>query len=251
MKKKQKIIISLIIVLLIIATIIVIVYLNKSNKNNSDNEVDFINSYREIDKNQVAYQDDVTIDELKNDIGATGNTEIYEIQQEYDGRNVLTVKPDITYKVAFAGMVKNSQPTMEELDDIFNKNAPSKNGIWIEEESRDKVLELFNGDSTESDYAIDNEGYLTIQNKNNQNDIDKKIEDVINGEKQYILDISSVCYIVDDLTGEIWDYNFENMDKYQTYEYFEDNDKMIIFITENTNNLLSNSDIFNSIIELM
>ena len=61
----------------------------------------------------------------------------------------------------------------------------------------------------------------------------------------------SVCYIVDNLTGEIWDYNFENMDKYQTYEYFEDNDKMIIFITENTNNLLSNSDIFNSIIELM
>ena len=250
MKKKQKIIISLVIVLFIIATIIVICYLNKSN-NNSDNEVDFINSYREIDKNQVAYQDDVTIDELKNDIGATGNTEIYEIQQEYDGRNVLAVKPDITYKVAFAGMVINSQPTMEELDDIFNKNAPAENGIWIEEESRDKVLEFFNGDSTESDYAIDNEGYLKVQNKNNQNDIDKKVENIINGEKQYILDISSVCYIVDNLTGEIWDYNFENMDKYQTYEYFEDNDKMIIFITENTNNLLSNSDIFNSIIELM
>ena len=89
-----------------------------------------------------------------------------------------------------------------------------------------------------------------MDRKNNQNDNDKKIEKIIKGKKQYILDISSVCYIVDDITGEILDYNFENMDKYQTYEYFEDSNKSIVFITENSTNILTNLEIFESIIKL-
>ena len=98
---------------------------------------------------------------------------------------------------------------------------------------------------------IDDGGYLKIDEKNNQNENDKKIEKIIKSKKQYILDISSVCYIVDDITGEILDYNFENMDKYQTYEYFEDNDKMIVFINENKGNQMSNKEIFKSVINLL
>jgi len=65
------------------------------------------NIFSEVDKNQIAYQENVTVDEIKNETGATGNSNIYEIQQEYDGRNVVTVKANIKYKVAFAGMIKN------------------------------------------------------------------------------------------------------------------------------------------------
>ena len=62
--------------------------------------------------------------------------------------------------------------------------------------------------------------------------------------------IENDYYIVDDVTGEILDYNFENMDKYQTYEYFEDNDRIIVFVTENSSNVLTESEIFESLINL-
>ena len=92
---------------------------------------------------------------------------------------------------------------------------------------------------------------MKISDNQKINDYDKKIINIINGNKLYILDVNSVCYIVDDITGEILDYNFENMDKYQTYEYFEDNDKMIIFINENKSNQLDDKEIFESVINLL
>ena len=246
MTKNKKIAIFIISILLIIL-IITILFLQYNKNKNKDNEIKN-EIFEEIDKNQVSYQENVTIDELKNEIGATGNTDIYEIQQEYDGRNIITVKANMKYKVAFAGMIKKTAPKTEKLDEILNKNHPKENGIWVEEQSRNKILEIFNNDMVKSKYIIDNEGYLKIEEKNNQNNIDKKIEKIINGNKQYILDLSSVCYIVDEITGEILDYNFENMDKYQIYEYFEDDNKMIIFITQNKYNLLSNTEIFESLI---
>lgn len=245
--KNNKKLIAIIIIFLII---LIIVFALLQHKKDKYNQIE-TNIFEEVDKNQISYQENVTVDELKNEIGATGNTDIYEIQQEYDGRNIITVKANMKYKVAFAGMIKKSTPIMSELNEILNKNLPKEKGIWIEKHSRDKIIEIFNNDKVNSRYFIDDNGYLKIKDKNNQNEIDKKLEKIINGNKQYILNISSVCYIVDEITGEILDYNFENMDQYQTYEYFEDNDKMIIFITQNKANLLTNIDIFNSIIELL
>lgn len=242
--KNNKKLITLILILIAFA------FLQHKKDKNENNQIE-ANILEEVDKNQISYQENVTVDELKNEIGATGNTDIYEIQQEYDGRNIITVKANIKYKVAFAGMIKSSTPKMDELDEILNENHPKENGIWIEKQSRDKILEIFNNDKINSKYIIDDNGYLKIEDKNNQNEIDKKLEKIINGNKQYILDISSVCYIVDEITGEILDYNFENMDKYQTYEYFEDNDKMIIFVTQNKTNILTEEKIFNSVIELL
>lgn len=249
MKVNKKILIPIIVIILIIV-IIIFAFIKNQKKRNDNNEIKN-NIFSEVDKNQVAYQENVTVDEIKNETGATGNSNIYEIQQEYDGRNVITVKANIKYKVAFAGMIKKSKPKVEELDELLNKNIPKKNGIWIKEQSRDKILEIFNNYKVNSKYIIDDNGYLKIQDKNNQNDIDKKIEKAINGNKQYIIDVSSICYIVDDITGEILDYNFENMDKYQTYEYFEDENKFIIFINENTENQLKKIEIFDSVIEIL
>ena len=72
-----------------------------------------------------------------------------------------------------------------------------------------------------------------------------------NSKKQYILSVSSICYIVDDLTGEIQRYSFEDMDRYQTYEYFDNGNQYIIFLTENKNSQLSDSEIINSLIGLL
>lgn len=248
MKTKKKIIIFTVILLIILIIILILLFNKRIQKDNNQNN--FEQYGEQVDKNQIEYQPNVTVEELKNEIGATGNTDIYEVEQEYDGRNIITVKPNIKYKVAFAGMIKKAKPSMNELDNIVEEKLPHKTGIWVEEKSRDKILEIFSNGDVNSKYSIDSDGYLKIENKNNQNDNDKKIEKVIKGNKQYILDISSVCYIVDDITGEILDYNFENMDKYQTYEYFEDKDKYIVFVTENSNNVLTNLEIFKSIINL-
>ena len=248
MKTKKKKIILVTILLIILIIILILIFNKRIQKDNNQNN--FEQYGEQVDKNQIEYQSDVTVEELKNEIGATGNTDIYEVEQEYDGRNIIAVKPSIKYKVAFAGMIKNAKPSMSELDNIMEEKLPHKTGIWVEEKSRDKILEIFNDGDVNSKYLIDDDGYLKIDRKNNQNDNDKKIEKIIKGKKQYILDISSVCYIVDDITGEILDYNFENMDKYQTYEYFEDKDKYIVFVTENSNNVLTNLEIFESIIKL-
>lgn len=266
MKKinKKKVILCVAIFLAIVIICLVLIFNRKTDvnkeqqesnqesiqENNQENILENIFLDEGVDKNQIEYQPNTTVDEIKNEIGATGNTDIYQVEQEYDGRNIITVKPSIKYKVAFAGMIKNAKPSMNELDNIVNEKLPNKAGIWIEEQSRDKILKMFNGKNVNSKYSIDQDGYLKIDSKNEQNDIDKKIEKIINGNKQYVLDISSVCYIVDDVTGEILDYNFENMDKYQTYEYFEDNDRVIVFVTENLSNVLTESEIFESLINL-
>ena len=255
--KKKEIIISITIVI-IIAIIILVININKINlkkdeNTNSQNNIFAINNiYTEIDKNQISYKEDANIEELKQDAGKSGNTDIYEVQTEYDGRKTLRIKASLKYKVAFVGLVKNSKPDFSNIDDIYEKNIPQNAGIWIEKNSRAKVLSYFNNiELFNSKYEIDNNGYLKIINENNPNDNDKKIKNILNGKKQYILDVSSICYIVDDITGEILDYNFEKMDKYQTYEYFEDDDKMIIFINENTSKQMTDKEIFTSIIDLI
>ena len=44
---------------------------------------------------------------------------------------------------------------------------------------------------------------------------------------------------------------YEEFDKYQTYSYCQDGDKMVICITENTENKLENKEIFESIFNLI
>ena len=234
-KKKFVIFIVIVFITLLIAII------GAKQKNN-------INSY--IRKNQIENQENITVDEIKRETGINANSNIYEVQQDFDGRKVVAVKDNIKYKVAFAGMIKNFKPNEDELDEILNENNPEKNGIWVNKQSRSKIIDLFNNDYVNSEYTINSDGYLCIKSKNNQNNIDKKIESIINGNKQYILDISSVCYIVDDITGEILDYNFEKLDKYQTYEYFENENSVIVFVNENTDRQLTDKEIFESLIEL-
>lgn len=249
MKKKILIIISVLIILIIVG----LIFIGSLNKQfEVYNNIETNNIYTELDKNEVQYQENTTVEDLKKQTSITGDDEIYEIQKEYDGRKVLTVKASIKYKVAFAGMIKNSAPKYDELDNVLKQNLPKYAGIWIEKGSRDKLLKLFNDSKfVNSKYYIDEDGYLKISSKNSQTDYDKSIEKVINGDKQFILDLSSVCYIVDEVTGEILDYNFENMDKYQTYEYFEDDEKCIVFINQNTNGQLSDSEIFESIVKVL
>lgn len=266
-KKKVFLVIMIIILIIVISFIIIFTNKNKVMKKGNENINEKLdeniegeniidenatniinNEISVVDKNSVEYKEDSNVEELKKATGAKGDSNIYEVQSEFDGRKVLSVKSNIRYKTAFAGMIKKDIPKKEELDEIYNNYYPNRNGIWIEKDSRSQVLDLLNNGT--SKYNIDNEGYLKINDKNTQNEADKKIEKAMSENRTIILDISNICYIVDDMTGDILDYNFEEMDKDQTYEYFEDNKNLIIFINENKDGLLTKKDIINSIVEL-
>lgn len=244
MNKKKYILIPVLIMAIIIISIVV--YNKKESAKNNFVEPKEI---KEISKQEnITEEEKIEISDVKSSTGLTGENQLYDVQENY-GIKVAVIKPSVKYKVAFVGMIKNSKPEIEKLDNIVTQNHPKYAGIWVYEQDRERFLKLLKK-ITISDYKIDENGYLRISNKSKQNDNDKKIEQIINGDKLYIIRISSVCYIVDDVTGEILEYNFENMDKYQTYEYFEEEDKKIIFVTQNSNKRLSDDEIIKSIIDL-
>lgn len=148
-------------------------------------------------------------------------------------------------------MIKGNAPTLDEIDSIFEKNVPTKSGIWVVGKDRDKILNyLNNNDNLNCKYKI-NEGYLEMCDDENASSLDKKIKKIIDSNKQIIIDISSVYYMVDTVTGNIVDNPYNELSKSQTYEYVQDKNKMIIFITENSEKILTENDIFDSIINLL
>lgn len=195
-------------------------------------------------------QNESTVEELKEATGTTGDSQIYQVEEEYDGRKVLAVKPSIQTKVAFAGMIQNAQPTMADAERIATEKLPKNAGIWINETSRESCLKMLN-EVLDSTYETDENGYLKITNKEKQNQYDKKLEQIIQSDKQYLIDISSTCYTVDQLTGEIGPYLYSELDPYQTYYYLQDTDRTIIFLTENAEGKLTNAEIIQSVIDLI
>lgn len=255
MKKNLK---KIILILILLALIVIggIVLANKKkikNVNVNDNKQTEENTpkveNKEKDEIPEKEQEQI-IEEIKEDVGATGDNDLYEVKEGYDNQKTISIKSSVKYKVAFAGMIKDRQPNKNELDEIMEENHPQKAGIWIYEKDRKNFLDLLKN-ITKSEYEITSDGYLKIVDIKNTNENDKKIQKIINGDKLFVIRISSICYIIDDITGEILDYNFEQIDEYQTYEYFKDEDKMIIFITQNKEKQLEEKEIIQSIIDLM
>ena len=255
MKKNLK---KIILILILLALIVIgsIVLANKKkikNVNVNDNKQTEENTpkveNKEKDEIPEKEQEQI-IEEIKEDVGATGDNDLYEVKEGYDNQKTISIKSSVKYKVAFAGIIKDRQPNKNELDEIMEENHPQKAGIWIYEKDRKNFLDLLKN-ITKSEYEITSDGYLKIVDIKNTNENDKKIQKIIHGDKLFVIRISSICYIIDEITGEILDYNFEQIDEYQTYEYFKDEDKMIIFITQNKEKQLEEKEIIQSIIDLM
>lgn len=241
MKKTIKI---LVLILIVIVIGISIKYIKKvKNKNEIDK------TYNEMKQNSLMYNNTATVDDLKEEYGMSGNDDLYDVETEYDGRQVLKVKATENFKVAFTGLVKGTKNSIENSSEIFESEYPTENGIWIEKNSREKIEKYLN-ENMKSKYKISEKGYLTISEKKSSKE-DNEIEKIINGNKQYLIGISGTNYYIDALTGEAVDNPFEELDKYQTYAYCQDEDKMVIFITENKSKALENSEIFESVLALM
>lgn len=202
----------------------------------------------EIDKNQINYKENVTVGELKNEVGASGDNEIYEITSEYDGRKILTIKQDVQFDVALAGLIDGKMPELD-LEKLEEKTSAfqRKKGIWIEEKSREAFLNLLK-ETTKCLYQINNYGYLFCEQEQGGNDIDKDLQQILLGNELCIVAVTGSCYTVDEISGEVVEYPFEKMDPYQTSETFEKDKQKICVLSTNEKGKLSSEEIIKSIL---
>ena len=252
---KKKIIISICIIALIILVIglfFIIKNWNNQKEQSKESNNNQEESFEEFKNNSIMYDEQANLDELKEEYKITGPDEIYEIQTEYDGRKAVVVKPEINYKVAFAEIIKKSVPELSEIDSCFEKNYPKEDGIWIDENSQERIINYLNNtESLNNEYSINDDGFLQINKNENGTEMDKDIEEAINSDKLNVISISGTCYMVDPITGDIVRNPYEDLNSTQTYEYFEYEDDKIIFVTENINKELTEDEIFESIIKLI
>ena len=164
----------------------------------------------------------------------------------------LNMMEEINYKTAFEGIIKESVLDFSEIDSYFEENYPKEDGIWIDENSRERIINYLNNtELLNNEYSINDDGFLQINKNENGTEMDKDIEEAVNSDKLNVISISGTCYMVDPVTGDIVRNPYEDLNSTQTYEYFEYEDDKIIFVTENINKELTEDEIFESIIKLI
>ena len=245
---KKKVIISSIVLIIILIVILVAFFITKkSQQDGSGENISSLPISYEEENEENSKQDQEQISQITENQGLQADENIYEIATEYDGREVVRVKPNIQYKVALAGMIKKEIPDFSELDDLLTQ-APTHTGIWIEETSRESFLNILNN-IADSEYEINEEGFLIKKENGKMNDYDKKIKEMLSDETLHIFDINSTTYIVDEVTGEIQEYPFEEMDPYTEYEYFSTDDKEMFIISANSYGKVNQEEVLKGIFD--
>ena len=249
MKKKNYIIIGLVVLVVILIIVLIVFFSRKGNENVNNTETENVvnenteNNTNIVDQN-IEKQNPEEIESIKNEINATGNTDIYYVDEEYDGRKILQIKPDVQFDVDLAGIMKNSKPEENEINELVGKE-PTNNGVWISEQSREIFSNLLKNNNI-TDFNISDEGYLQINNSGN-NDMANKLVNMINSDRLYIINMTGTAYERDYISGEITEYPFEDMDPYQAIEPYQKDNKIILEITTNKMQRLSESEILDAV----
>lgn len=249
--KKRKLVITIAIIFIIISIFCIARYIIVNNKNEIQNKENnqtenWDNQYSEVDKNDINYNNTDDVDKLKEQMGLTAPSDVYEISEEFDGRKTLNVKAEILYKTAFVGIVNQEKPEMENLDKVFETKYPTRSGIWISERAREKIVKILN-ENLQTKYSVDTDGYLNIADNSKQNEKDKKIEQIIKSNKKIILDICDFDYEVDNVSGEIVEYPFSQLG--DTIDIVNNNEDKILVLSESKIENVSNNDIIENLID--
>lgn len=246
---KKKYWLFIICIIIVTCTISIGIILNKFNQVENEKEID-VNSNKNTESLIINSTNEQKIEDIKQDLGYNNtDTTIYEIKKEYDGREVISIKPNIQYKVAMAGVIKNEKPEFSEIDNLLER-APNKTGIWIENSSREQFLDILKKIAN-CEYTINEEGYLMQEQKDNSNEIDKLINTAMNNKKNYSICINSIAYLVDEVTGNIEEYPFEEIDPEQSFELFETENASLYVITKNTYKKLDYKNIIEEVFNNM
>lgn len=219
--KKNIIIISVIILVIVISIITsIIIFYNVKNK--SKNEVNEKIQPQAISSTTQLIQQSEDIETKNAEIDKKIKTILYgilhctgEMEEEYNEESVKEIVEKMTIK----------------------------NGVYISEKARGKILNLIKN-TTDLDYKVDDDGYL-VSNSNATNEIAKKIEELISSDKCIVLDYNIYYYCV--LGSDICTFNIEPS---EYIEKFED-DNMIIMILNSSKyeeEYESEKDLINQII---
>ena len=258
----KKIIHVVVIIILVLAIIGGVVFFNKDEENKQnivENNISDDNILQNvlsntIDENivienellnEVERENIEEIKKMQSEINSTANSNIYYVDEEYDGRKILQVRPVIQYEVDLAGILKNEKPEENEIGDLL-RNGPQKNGIWISEQSRQAFGNLLKNNYINNFYITD-DGYLQA-NENVVGDLTTKLVNMINSNKLYIINMTGTAYERDYISGQITEYPFEAMDPYQVIQSYIMDDSIILEITSNKANKLSNKEILEAVV---
>lgn len=189
--------------------------------------------------------DENIINKVKNEINAKANSNIYQVEEEYDGRKILQIRPNIQFETVLASILKNEKPLENEIQELLQKK-PSKNGIWISEQSRDKFLNLLKENNIDC-YSINNEGFLEYTGNSDKEEV-KKINEVTTSNNLCIIDISGTSFSRDEISGEIVEYPFEKMEPYQAVDVYRNDNDIILEITTNEKGKLSSEEILKEVL---
>lgn len=239
---KKKVIIGII---LFICIFIIFLITKMLQQNGSEEEISSLPISYEEESKENSEEEQEQINQIVQNQGLEADENIYELATEYDGREVVTIKSSVQYQVALAGIIKKEIPEFSEINDLLQK-APTHTGIWIEETSRETFLKLLKN-ITNANYEINEEGFLVQNLTWNANQYDNGIKQMLSDEVLYVFDISSNTYIVDEVTGEIQEYPFEEMDPYTEYEYFASDNKEMFIISKNTEGKVNQEEILKGI----
>lgn len=238
MKKCYTIVIALMVIAIIVGTII-FTNTRKTNQEANENE-------NRIENSENVIQNVEEIEGIKNEINATANTNIYKVEEESDGRKILQVKPEVQFEVDLAGIIKNAKPDENELQSLIEK-APKTNGVWIAKQSRENFLELLKKNGIEN-FSITDEGYLK-RDGDSINELGKSLQNMLNANKLYIINMTGTAYERDYISGEIVEYPFEDMDPFQIVEPYQQNNKIILEITSNKRQKLTGKEILETMVQ--
>lgn len=222
--KKRVVFISIsIIVIIIIIAITAYAFVIRDATDNMNNDLNIKTESQAVtDSTQIAMEDK-DMEMRKRELDEKMKTIVYgilhctgEIEEKYNEENVNSIV----------------------------KQMKIKNGIYISEKGRNKILTLINS-TTGSNYKIDEDGYL-LSDGNPSNEIAQKIEKLITGNKCIILDYNIYYYCI--LGDSICTFNIEKSNYMEKFE----NEDMVIMILNSSKyeeEYESKKDLVNQIIK--
>ena len=194
MDKKRKKIIIFVSILLVIIILAVVIYMVQKDKTKEKNEVG-----QNQEKNNTEQTN--TVEELMQEVNSTADPDIYEVATEYDGREVLSVKTSMQFSVAFAGKINENIKNIDEAQKITQEKLPLSNGIYLGNKDNE-ILEYINK-YTNCKYSVSDTGFLQIQENNEKNEFDNRIQTVMQSNNLYIIYCDGEIKIIDNINGEI------------------------------------------------
>lgn len=220
---------------------------NIQEQNNEDLNLENESTPTEkIEENKTVEGSTEELENMKKEINAKGNDDIYYVDEEKDGRKILQIKENVQYEVDLAGIIKNALPKEEELNNLLEK-APKYSGIWISKQSRESFSKLLKNNGI-TNFSIDDDGYLKIED--NENGLySNELRKMQKSNKLYIINMTGVAYERDYISGEITEYPFEDMDPTQELESYKNDNALILEVTSNKNKKLTNKEILKSIVQ--